>query len=312
MKTFVFDIEANSQYVRQVTKVHCLVVMDADTEEMWSYGPSEIEQGIAKLQEAERIVAHNGIQYDAAVLRRLYGAALPPCLDTLIVSRILYPDFKKHPFGGNSIEDWGRKLGNPKIKYEGGWDTFTQEMLRYCQQDVRVGLAVYRELRPQFKALAFPLKLEHQVTSAIQRQEETGVRFDMERASVLEQQLLTDLAQLEDDLQEAFPPKAVQLKTKVKYVPFNPGSRQQCAERLIEKYGWKPKVLTDGGKPKFDEKIVAKLDYPEAELMCQYLMQGKRLSMLTSLVNAVQEDGRIHGSVNPMGLRDFPHESQQS
>lgn len=92
--------------------------------------------------------------------------------------------------------------------------------------------------------------------------------------------------------------------TKVKIVEFNPGSRDHIADRLTKLYGWEPELFTDGGKPKVDEEVMEKLDYPPCKLLTEYLMVQKRLSQLAEGDNAwlkMERNGKIHGSVNPNG-----------
>lgn len=107
--------------------------------------------------------------------------------------------------------------------------------------------------------------------------------------------------------------------TKVKVVEFNPGSRDHIADRLIKRYGWKPEAFTDGGKPKVDEEVMAKLSYPPCKLLTEYLTVQKRLSQLAEGDQAwlkVERKGFIHGSVNPNGAvtgratHAFPNISQ--
>lgn len=92
--------------------------------------------------------------------------------------------------------------------------------------------------------------------------------------------------------------------TKVKIVEFNPGSRDHIADRLKTLYGWKPDVFTDGGKPRVDEEVMSKLDYPPCKLLTEFLLVQKRLSQLAEGDNAwlkMERNGKIHGSVNPNG-----------
>lgn len=92
--------------------------------------------------------------------------------------------------------------------------------------------------------------------------------------------------------------------TKVKEVEFNPSSRDHIADRLIKLYGWKPEVFTDGGKPKVDDEVMAKLEYPPCKLLTEYLMVQKRISQLAEGDNAwlkMERNGKIHGSINPNG-----------
>jgi DNA polymerase I-like protein with 3'-5' exonuclease and polymerase domains len=77
---------------------------------------------------------------------------------------------------------------------------------------------------------------------------------------------------------------------------FNPGSRQQIAKRLMT-LGWKPKEFTPSGEAKVDETILSGIDLPEAKLIAEYLLVQKRVSQVESWLDAVQEDGRVHGKV---------------
>tara|TARA_R110002020_G_scaffold132746_6_gene296350 strand:+ start:664 stop:2469 length:1806 start_codon:yes stop_codon:yes gene_type:complete len=93
---------------------------------------------------------------------------------------------------------------------------------------------------------------------------------------------------------------------KVKLIPFNPGSTKQIAQRLIEKYGWKPTEFTEETKePKISEEILDALDYPEIPALQLYLMVKKRISQLaegeTAWLKMVTPEGRIHGSINTNG-----------
>lgn len=105
-KILAFDIEANALLL-DASRVWCMTVQDVNTEEIWSFTEDTMAEGVALLQTADMLVAHNGVGYDVPVLERTYGTRLPKCLDTLLVSRVVYSDSFNHPLGGNSLEDWG-------------------------------------------------------------------------------------------------------------------------------------------------------------------------------------------------------------
>jgi DNA polymerase I-like protein with 3'-5' exonuclease and polymerase domains len=46
-----------------------------------------------------------------------------------------------------------------------------------------------------------------------------------------------------------------------------------------------------------DEGILSKLDIPEAKLIAEYLMLQKRVAQIESWLEAVKDDGRVHGKV---------------
>jgi DNA polymerase I-like protein with 3'-5' exonuclease and polymerase domains len=87
---------------------------------------------------------------------------------------------------------------------------------------------------------------------------------------------------------------------KTKSIPFNPGSRQQIAERL-QGLGVKFSKTTDKGSIIVDEKVLEKIDLPEAKALLEYLMLQKRVAQVSSWLEEVKEDGRVHGRVNTNG-----------
>ena len=71
---------------------------------------------------------------------------------------------------------------------------------------------------------------------------------------------------IEHELQKIFPPTVIELKTKTKYIPFNPASRKQIAERLMLK-GWKPELLTEKGNIIVNEDVLAEIKgIPESRI----------------------------------------------
>jgi DNA polymerase-1 len=91
---------------------------------------------------------------------------------------------------------------------------------------------------------------------------------------------------------------------KEKLHPFNPGSGQQAAARLRERYGWVPTKLTETGLAAMDEEVLKGLPYQEAPVLLKYATVKKRLGQIVEGDKAwlkYIEDGRIHGGVNPNG-----------
>jgi DNA polymerase I-like protein with 3'-5' exonuclease and polymerase domains len=81
-----------------------------------------------------------------------------------------------------------------------------------------------------------------------------------------------------------------------KLTPFNPGSRQQIADRLVKR-GWKPKEKTESGQITVNEDTLESCPVPEAKLISRYMMLVKRTSQLDQWINAAEKDGRVHGKV---------------
>ena len=221
----------------------------------------------------------------------------------------MYPDRNNHPLGGNSLECWGKYLKNNKIEYTGGWSNFSQEMLEYCIQDVKLGCEIYKHQREFAKNNLKVFKFEHLVSEILMEQTDRGFGYDYDKGEELYFSLLQEKAELEDRMRTIFPDKTHYRKSektgkdlKPKIETFNPGSRKQIAQRLTEKYGWVPPE-TEKGNPKVDESVLSTLDYPEAKELVKYFDLVKLMGMVEDW-NAratCSRDKRIHGYINAQG-----------
>ncbi|KMS60219.1 DNA polymerase III [Novosphingobium barchaimii LL02] len=96
-RTFVFDIETNG-LLEAVTRVHCAVVIDVETDEVFDFKPNEIGKFLEMYTTPGIIwVGHNIIGYDYQVIEKIYGLKPPPAhftLDTLNLARLVFSDQK--------------------------------------------------------------------------------------------------------------------------------------------------------------------------------------------------------------------------
>jgi DNA polymerase I-like protein with 3'-5' exonuclease and polymerase domains len=334
MSSLIFDLEADG-LLKEATKVHCIAILDADTGDTWSYGPDDIEKGLDELYQADTIVAHNGTTYDIPLLKKLFGWHRRPgsrLVDTLVVARLLRPnvaeedrrrvEFPPKLIGSHSLRAWGMRLGEYKGDFEGPWDTWTQEMQDYCEQDVRVTFRLLNHLKP-WEYPPVPLDLEHRVAEVCHLMWAEGWTFDKDKATTL----YTALVKRRDELEKALVEKYGQWQEldkvlipkrdnkrlgytkgvpveKYKTVVFNPGSRVHIEKKLREA-GWEPQEFTESGRAKLDESVLARVELPEASLLVQYLLVQKRLGQVgdgdSGWLRLVEADGRIHGTINPCG-----------
>lgn len=303
--TVLFDIEGDD--LLNPTQIFCIALAGKnDPYPMLFHGPA-VQEAVCRLVAADEIVAHNGAMYDVPVIERLCGVKLPRLHDTLIWSKFLYPDMYDHPNGPkkpNSIEAWGRHFGLEKQEHT-DWTKYSPEMGVRCCRDVEILRMLYRHLKPKVTGFDFPLKLEHQVARELHGQIIHGVRFDSDAAMRLLGQLATERAGIDDEFRLIFPPKPLQMKTKVKMIPFNPKSGRQFADRLREKYGWSPTTLTESGLICMDASVLKTLEFPEARLMeRRQLLKGK-IEDIEAYIKAATRDGRVHGWVNGIGAVTF-------
>jgi hypothetical protein len=349
-----FDIETDG-LLDNVTKGHCLVIID-EQNNISAYRPDDFKKGamrlIAALRDGESICGHNIINYDCAVLAKLYPEFRikrewrPQVLDTLVLSRLICGNIEDTDharvrngtlpaklIGRQSLKAWGYRLGELKGTYgeqEDAWDSFSEEMLSYCVQDVTVTKKLYTYLM-KIGAPAKAIELEHQAQWLMSKQERNGFVFDLEKAeklretlelryAVLSSQLVSIVPQIPD---KVFVPKRDNKRLGYKagvpiqrYKDFNPSSRQQVAWVLKHQFNYLPenedcyedeRLKVDGDTFKFikgDENAPQELR-DLATVFEEYLMVAKRLGQLATGNQAwlkhVKADGRIHGSVNPCG-----------
>ena len=325
-----FDIETDGL---NATKVHCICAMlDNDEPTVYNFIGGEANGLFRKWLASENVdtlVGHNIIGFDIPVLRRITGMDWSFNLrDTLVLSRLHNPSLD----GGHSLRSWGVRLGNYKDDYQGGWEQYSHEMLEYCKQDVRVTKNLYQHLSNQDEEA---ISIEHQTANIIKTQTDNGMILNEERAYELLAEMKEKVLDIEDEVHERFKPlpvwvELVHPKDKMKnkdgtiskryqaqldkgahfddcrwgyfeYPEFNLGSRQQIA-KYLQHFGWKPKKFTDKGSIIVDEKILKSVRIPEAQLIVDYLTITKRVAMVKSWVEAINDKtGRIHGNVNSCG-----------
>ena len=297
----LLDIETTLDH----SKIWCVVTKDLDTQEVRTW--KEAKDLSEYIKAASLIVAHNGIAFDFYLLNKLWKCqiTLKRVRDTLVLSRLLNPSLE----GGHSLANLGKLLGIQKSEFI-DFDLQTQsldEMVQYCKQDVEVLHRIYNYLEAELKRQEFSTQsqeLEHEVQAIIAVQERNGFKFDEQSAMQLLAELKAKLDAITVEMQGIFPPRITSGRThkttgkplKDIIEPFNPGSRQQIAERLIEK-GWKPEKFTEKGSVIVDETTLEGLDFPEAKAIAEYLMLQKRIAQIESWIEHIQADGRVHGKV---------------
>ena len=288
----VVDIETDSL---NPTKVHCVVAKDIDSGRVYPFPPDLLHGFRDWSQGVKQFIMHNGLSFDAPVCNRLLGTTIKPSqiIDTLILSQLLNPIRDN----GHSLEAWGNKLAMPKGDVD-SFEVYTPDMLEYCKQDVHITHKLFEVLKNEGRGFSrSSINLEHQVRIIIDQQERNGFYLDMQKTMSLYNQLRDEANGLERWAVTTFDPTVVELKTKTKYVPFNIGSRQQIAERLME-LGWKPKQHTDKGNIIINEAVLDNIELPEAKKFSRFFLLQKRIAQIKSWIEACDDkDGRVHGKV---------------
>ena len=303
----IFDIETTLT----ADKIWCIVCKHKGT--YYQFRQDKLHRFEEFIKQTDEVIGHNIIGFDIPVLNRFFGYDLfKKCkiTDTLILSRLLNPMLE----GGHSLRNWGEKLYKKKYEFD-QFDYFSEEMLRYCRNDVDLTEKLYNFLSRKMTDFGKSIELEHKVAHIIQKQHEKGFMIDVVGAHMLQAKFKEDMNTLQDKVRKTFPPLKIETEfipksnnktrgyvkgvpfTKVKFKEFNLGSRQQIAERLVM-LGWKPKKKTDKGHIIVDEKVLSEIkNIPEAELIKKFLTLQKRIAQVSSWIEATREDGRVHGKV---------------
>jgi DNA polymerase I-like protein with 3'-5' exonuclease and polymerase domains len=176
----------------------------------------------------------------------------------------------------------------------------------YCEGDVLVLRELWQHLKSIKENGGFSdqsIELEHWVARIISEQEDNGFKLDVPYATVLLTDIKTKMAGVYERMQEKWPPYTLERfsektgkRLKDSVVTFNPGSRKQVGEKLIE-LGWKPQKFTETGQPQVDETTLSEAGFPEALLIAEYFLLQKRVAQIESWIEAVGKDGRVHGKV---------------
>lgn len=298
MKRLAVDIETDDL---NATVIHCIAAQDVDSGQVFTFHGDSVSSFPALAEQYDMFIMHNGISFDAPVLNRLTGSniKLNQVRDTLILSQLIDPSID----GGHSLDAWGSRLGFPKLEFS-DFSTFSDEMLKYCVNDVRLTVKLYTHLVSKLKKFsARSIQLEHTIRAIVDQQERNGFTLNIREASCLVAKLSEEASQIEEEMQQIFPPIVEERysektgnRLKDKVTVFNPGSRQQIANRLMEK-GWKPTNLTPTGHPIVDEGTLNNVQIPEAQKIAHYLLLQKRVSQIKSWLDVVQDDGKVHGRV---------------
>jgi DNA polymerase-1 len=308
-----FDVEADG-FLDVATVVHCIVIIDLDSDRIHEYGPQQVADALAHLSRADYLVGHNIQNFDIPLLQRLHSWTPPAgtkIVDTLVAGRLILPNIGdlddqvaamggpklKKLRGRYSVEAWGARLGVAKVGADiKDFSKWTPELPTRCIGDVKITGTAWRFLQPD-GCSPQAMALEHRVDAICHRIEATGVPFDDAAAERLEQRWSADLAKMKAALREQFP-------------NMNPNSRVQIAKQL-EARGWIPDERTGKtGQPKITDELLETIPqlYPEFASLAGYHVLKRRIAQLSKGDKAwrkhVSEDGRIRGGIVHIGT---PH-----
>ena len=292
MKSLVFDIETDGL---QSTKIYCMSVLNTETEEQFNFPPSKIEEGIQLLESADKLIGHNIIGFDIPEIKRLHGVNLmsKKIIDTLVLSRLFNPIRASH-----GLKAWGDTLNFPKMEFN-NYTRYSDDMMKYCAQDVLLNYKVYQALKSESKGFTSEsVNLETETYKITCNQRDFGFFLNQEAAQDLLTYFKEELMKAEEEVHKTFKPKVIERPLKAQhteqgvlkklgidregkqarltseeYDAMTKGANvvtriteepfnlgsRQQIGQYLQEFGWEPQEFTPTGQPKIDETILSKV-----------------------------------------------------
>lgn len=338
----IFDLEGDGLY-ESISRIHCIVTKEIrkGTVLSWHNDPTipragSVDDGLAYMHKATRLIGHNIIGFDFPAIRKLTGWFYDgQVTDTLILSRLFQPDRE----GFHGLEAWGKRLGRPKPVIE-DWSTFSAGMLHRCVEDVENNHLVLKALRAEVRGQDWgeSIELEHDVARIIAQQEVNGVHFNtaaarrgvahLEKLITEADVILEPFASYEIKPQGTLISKPWKLNGDysirarnclgdqvsqcvgqfqmftVKRTSF--GSDTQVKKLFLE-MGWEPEAYNTSAKtglrtgPKLKESKFVGLPPGLGEAYSTRVIRRHRMTQIQGWIDNVREDGRITAAANTIG-----------
>ena len=292
MKSLVFDIETDSL---QPTKIYCMSVLNVDTKEQLNFPQNKIEEGVQLLESSDKLIGHNIIGFDIPAIQRLYGVDLmsKKIIDTLVLSRLFNPIRASH-----GLKAWGNTLQFPKIEFN-DYSRYSDDMMKYCAQDVFVNYKVYQALKTESKGFTSEsVNLETETYKITTKQKDFGFALNRKAVQKLLAYFKIELVKAEGEVHRTFKPKVIKRPLKAQhtkqgilsklgvdqegnnarltaeeYTLLSRGASdvvriteepfnlgsRQQIGEYLQEFGWIPEHFTPTGQPKIDETVLSRV-----------------------------------------------------
>lgn len=309
-KRAILDCETDG-LLEDYTRVWCVSTLDYDTGYIKTFDFRNNFEGLKDLVNSyDIIVGHNLISFDRQVLQDKLGITIPisKIHDTLVLSRLANPMRE----GGHSLDNLGQLCHCPKTKFN-DFGRFSQQMLNYCEDDVRTGYKVYCYVMNELKDFSdYSILLEHQTQFLVDDMCKAGFKLDLRLASNIRTECASKAKKIEKEILETekplpkkdrlFTPRKTKDHkwaknsvgglpidqiggdfTRITYEEFNLGSPKQIIKRLDG--FWNPTEFTKKGiqlNKDLKARRIRREEYDEAIKSC-YKISEDNLSTLTDV-----------------------------
>jgi len=271
------DYSAFPYKLKHNYKTHCIVVEDIKTNEIFKFITHDCKDFTEfVMDECIGLVGHNILDFDNFSNRLYLGwnyeiqpnahkrltikaehESLPDRLngknvrfiDTLIMSKLLNPD----RLGGHSLRSWGKRLKNYKGDYgedtQNAWEHYSQEMLDYCIQDVRLTTEVLHALMKEMGDYKDAWRESYDLELAMRdivstKSSHYGFKVDRELGDWCVLDLNNKLKTIEDKINPLLPERELPTGQQVNF-PKNPWKKAFDYEKPFTTSGKLKKVVSD-------------------------------------------------------------------
>ena len=313
-KSFSFDLETTG--IPAVSAEIVGIAFSWNAGEGW-YVPisgSEVDSAVGQmffdhlkpiLESRETLKVGQNLKYDIIVLEEAGVTLGGEIFDTMVAAHLLYPERRTY-----NLEDLSRDLLNtdtmPLFDLIGKgktqismFDVELDEVADYAAEDADMTWRLYEHLeaimgRMDEQTRELYRTIEAPLVRVLAEMERTGISLDTAVLTQLQQELASDIQQLQLQIMEAAGKE------------FNPDSPKQLADVLFDDLGFRVVKRTKTSRStnaEVLETLAAEVDHPLPDLILQYRERVKLLNTyVTPLPTFIQEKtGRLHASFHQTG-----------
>ena len=248
LRTAIADIETDG-LLDVLTRVHCLSVREYESGRKFRFRKNKkwdnIEEGLDLLENADRVVFHNGLPFDIPAIEKCYpGFEIRGTVsDSLVLSRLVLPEIESNDYrlfdagklpgnliGRHGLEAWGYRLGlhkgdyakdmEEKAKAKGitdeqeiikfVWGKWNPAMDDYCELDTGVTGQLWGRILEKLENWSYDsVILEHQAADLMVRLEHNGFPFNIPAARTLVNEMTELREPIREECGERFPGRFV-------------------------------------------------------------------------------------------------------
>ena len=325
MKICIADIEANGLLHLQLkknkepmsvaTRIHCIAIKTLGVNDARLYTPENLQEGYEDLNQYDYVIGHNFLGMDKPAIEKFLGPVKPTVIDTLIISRMLYPDKYDVPMKRHSLEAWGKWLGHHKGDYQGGWEEYNNDMGEYCINDVVLNELIYlkqRDLsRNNPRVSKNSVLLEHKVAQVGASEiSHWGFRIDRAKLPEVKQVLEAEMVEIAFNLKQSFPDevtpryhKTTGKPIKPDVVEFNANSPDKVGYYFKKYLGYEFDRKEDTNNYCTDKDALKMCPHEEALKVLEYRDRSTMIGYLKDWEARTQSSNYIHHTLNGVGTQ---------